>query len=90
MTKMAAPYTGATVEVAPSRVAARLAEGYRLLEGWEPEPEPVEPEEEPELPEPPDMGSTIPEIRAYARAVGARLPSKGTKTDLLSALGLGE
>lgn len=85
--RMAAPYTGIVHTVDESRVAARLANGYRLIGDLpereaEPEPEPKEP-----IGETPTAQSTIAEIRAYAKANGIDLP-KGNKKALLEALGV--
>lgn len=89
MARMAAPYTGVVYEVAPEKVAARLASGFRLIEGEPQEPpEPEQEDEQPaELPPAPTRESTIAEIRAYAKAAGIDLP-KGSKAKLLAALGV--
>ena len=99
MARMREPYTGTVFEVAPSKVAARLARGYVLLEDFEP-PVEVADEPEPELPEPepdhenapadapkPTAESTIAEIRAWAKANGVALPKRGNKAQLLAAIG---
>ena len=100
MARMAAPYTCVVYEVAPEKVAARLASGFRLIEGEQPaQPAPAhaatakpaqsQADEAPaELPPAPTRESTIAEIRAYAKAAGIDLP-KGSKAKLLAALGVG-
>lgn len=96
MARMREPYTGTVFEVAPSKVAARLASGWALLDGDAPEPTAEVAEAEPaqgqaaEAPEPsdrPTAESTIAEIRAWAKANGVALPKKGNKAALLSAIG---
>lgn len=85
--RMAAPYTGIVHTVDESRVAARLATGYRLIDDLpERDPEP-EPEQDWPIGEAPTAQSTIAEIRAYAKANGIDLP-KGNKAQLLEALGV--
>ena len=88
MIRMAAPYTGIVHDVDETKVAARLAAGYRPID---PVPEPKEGEGEREqpkvLPPLPTADSTIAEIRAYAKAAGIDLP-KGNKASLLEALGV--
>lgn len=87
MARMAAPFTGVVYEVAPEKVAARLASGFRLIDTI-PEKPRMEAAEEPiELPPLPSRDSTIAEIRAYAAAAGIDLP-KGSKAKLLAALGV--
>lgn len=96
MVRMAAPFTGAVHDVAPSKVAARIVQGYTLLdEGFRPEPE-EEPEtqadkaEERDEPETqadaPNAESTIAEIRLWAKGRGIELPKKGNKAQLLEAI----
>lgn len=96
MVRMAAPFTGAVHDVAPSKVAARIVQGYTLLdEGFRPEPE-EEPEtqadeaEERDEPEThadaPNAESTIAEIRLWAKRRGIELPKKGNKAHLLEAI----
>lgn len=96
MVRMAAPFTGAVHDVAPSKVAARIVQGYTLLdEGFLPEPE-EEPEtqadeaEERDEPETqadaPNAESTIAEIRLWAKGRGIELPKKGNKAQLLEAI----
>lgn len=96
MVRMAAPFTGAVHDVAPSKVAARIGQGYTLLdEGFRPEPE-EEPEtqadeaEERDEPETqadaPNAESTIAEIRLWAKGRGIELPKKGNKAHLLKAI----
>ena len=96
MVWMAAPFTGAVHDVAPSKVAARIVQGYTLLdEGFRPEPE-EEPEtqadEAEERYEPetqadaPNAESTIAEIRLWAKGRGIELPKKGNKAQLLEAI----
>lgn len=96
MVRMAAPFTGAVHDVAPSKVAARIVQGYTLLdEGFRPEPE-EEPEtqadeaEERDEPEThadaPNAESTIAEIRLWAKRRGIELPKKGNKAQLLEAI----
>lgn len=96
MTRMREPYTGTVFEVAPSKVAARLASGWALLDGDAPEPTAEVAEAEPtqgqaaEAPEPtgrPTAESTIAEIRAWAKVNGVALPKKGNKSQLLAAIG---
>lgn len=89
MIRMAAPYTGIVHSVDETKVAARLAAGYRLIDGEPPAPpEPYGADEQPaELPPAPTRESTIAEIRAYAAAAGIDLP-KGSKAKLLAALGV--
>ena len=96
MARMREPYTGTVFEVAPSKVAARLASGWSLLDGEAPEPtaevaeaEPT-PEQPTEAPEPtdrPTADSTIAEIRAWAKEHGVALLKKGNKAQLLAAIG---
>ena len=87
MIRMAAPYTGIVHLVDETKVAARLAAGYRLIDPM-PEKHETEAAEEPiELPPLPSRDSTIAEIRAYAKAAGIDLP-KGNKAQLLEALGV--
>lgn len=97
MPRMRAPYTGVVFDVQPENVEKRLARGFALLEPYEqpePEPEPEEPEtaHEPETEAPapaalkPTADSTIAEIRAWAKANGVELPSKGNKAALLAAI----
>ena len=83
MVRMAAPFTGAVHDVAPSKVAARIVQGYTLLdEGFRPEPE-----EEPETQaDAPNAESTIAEIRLWAKGRGIELPKKGNKAQLLEAI----
>lgn len=96
MVRMAAPFTGAVHDVAPSKVAARIVQGYTLLdEGFRPKPE-DEPEtqadeaEERDEPETqadaPNAESTIAEIRLWAKGRGIELPKKGNKAQLLEAI----
>lgn len=96
MVRMAAPFTGAVHDVAPSKVAARIVQGYTLLDdGFRPEPE-EEPEtqadEAEERDEPktqadaPNAESTIAEIRLWAKGRGIELPKKGNKAQLLEAI----
>ena len=96
MVRMAAPFTGAVHDVATSKVAARIVQGYTLLdEGFRPEPE-EEPEtqadeaEERDEPETqadaPNAESTIAEIRLWAKGRGIELPKKGNKAQLLEAI----
>lgn len=96
MVRMAAPFTGAVHDVAPSKVAARIVQGYTLLdEGFRPEPK-EEPEtqadeaEERDEPETqadaPNAESTIAEIRLWAKGRGIELPKKGNKAQLLEAI----
>lgn len=96
MVRMAAPFTGAVHDVAPSKVAARIVQGYTLLdEGYRPEPE-EEPEtqadaaegrDEPETQaDAPNAESTIAEIRLWAKGRGIELPKKGNKAQLLEAI----
>lgn len=96
MARMREPYTGTVFEVAPSKVAARLASGWAMLDGDAPEPTAEVAEAEPtqgqaaEAPEPsdrPTADSTIAEIRAWAKANGVELPKKGNKAALLAAIG---
>lgn len=96
MARMREPYTGTVFEVAPSKVAARLASGWALLDGDAPEPTAEVAEAEPtqgqaaEAPEPsdrPTADSTIAEIRAWAKANGVALPKRGNKAALLAAIG---
>lgn len=96
MVRMAAPFTGAVHDVAPSKVAARIGQGYTLLdEGFRPEPEeepemqadaaegPAEPETHADAP---NAESTIAEIRLWAKRRGIELPKKGNKAQLLEAI----
>lgn len=86
MARMAAPYTGVIHEVAPSRVAARLAAGFRLIDVEVPaEPAVEEPEPEP-VGEAPTAESTIAEIKSWAKANGVDLPAKANKAALLAAI----
>lgn len=100
MVRMAAPFTGAVHDVAPSKVAARIVQGYTLLdEGFRPEPE-EEPETQADAAEGRDEGpaepethadapnaeSTIAEIRLWAKGRGIELPKKGNKAQLLEAI----
>lgn len=96
MARMREPYTGTVFEVAPSKVAARLASGWALLDDDAPEPtaevaeaEPTreQPAEAPEATGKPTAESTIAEIRAWAKANGVALPKKGNKAALLAAIG---
>ena len=87
MIRMAAPYTGIVHSVDETKVAARLAAGYRLIDTIPEKPEQEAAEEPIELPPLPSRDSTIAEIRAYAKAAGIDLP-KGNKADLLEALGV--
>ena len=87
MIRMAAPYTGIVHSVDDSKVAARLAAGYRLIDTMPEKTKKEEAEELAELPPLPSRDSTIAEIRAYAKAAGIDLP-KGNKADLLEALGV--
>ena len=87
MIRMAAPYTGIVHHVDETKVAARLAAGYRPIDHAPEEPEQEAAEEPIELPPLPSRDSTIAEIRAYAKAAGIDLP-KGNKADLLEALGV--
>ena len=93
MARMREPYTGTVFEVAPSKVAARLASGWSLLDGDAPEPtveiagtEPTQGQTA-EPTDRPAADSTIAEIRAWAKANGVALPKKGNKAALLSAIG---
>lgn len=96
MIRMAAPYTGIVHHVDETKVAARIGQGYTLLdEGYRPEPE-EEPEtqadaaEERDEPEThadaPNAESTIAEIRLWAKRRGIELPKKGNKAQLLAAI----
>ncbi len=90
MVRMAAPFTGAVHDVAPSKVAARIVQGYTLLdEGFRPEPE-EEPETQADEPktqaDAPNAESTIAEIRLWAKGRGIELPKKGNKAQLLEAI----
>ena len=87
MIRMAAPYTGIVHSVDDSKVAARLAAGYRLIDRMPENPEQEAAEEPKDLPPLPTADSTIAEIRAYAKTAGSDLP-KGNKADLLEALGV--
>ena len=94
MARMREPYTGTVFEVAPGKVSARLASGWALLDGDEPEPteevadaEPEQPAEAPEPTDRPTADSTIAEIRAWAKANGVELPKRGNKAQLLAAIG---
>lgn len=96
MARMREPYTGTVFKVATSKVAARLASGWSLLDGDAPKPTAEVAEAEPtqeqtaETPEPtdrPTAESTIAEIRAWAKAHGVTLPKKGNKAALLAAFG---
>ena len=99
MARMREPYTGTVFEVAPGKVSARLASGWSLLDGDEPEPtaEAAEAEKAQEQPAEtpaadadapkPTVDSTIAEIRAWAKANGVALPKKGNKAALLAAIG---
>lgn len=96
MARMREPYTGTVFEVAPGKVSARLASGWSLIGGDEPEPTEevadAEPEQPTEAPEPtdepkPTAESTIAEIRAWAKANGVALPKRGNKAQLLAAIG---
>ena len=87
MIRMAAPYTGIVHSVDDSKVAARLAAGYRLIDTMPEKPEQEAAEEPKDLPPLPTADSTIAEIRAYAKAEGIDLP-KGNKAALLEALGV--
>lgn len=96
MVRMAAPFTGAVHDVAPSKVAARIVQGYTLLdEGFRPEPEEepktqadeAEERDEPETQaDAPNAESTIAEIRLWAKGRGIKLPKKGNKAQLLEAI----
>lgn len=88
MTRMVAPYTGVIHEVDDAKVAARLANGFRLIDAYD-EQEPVgEDADDPvDPPDKPTRDSTIQEIRAYAKAAGIALP-KGNKSALLESLGV--
>lgn len=83
MARMREPYTGTVFEVAPGKVSARLASGWALLDGDEPE----QPAETPEPTDRPTAESTIAEIRAWAKANGVELPKRGNKAQLLAAIG---
>lgn len=85
--RMAAPYTGIVHTVDESRVAARLANGYRLVDDLPERDLEPEPDQDGSIGETPTAQSTIAEIRAYARANGIELP-KGNKKALLEALGV--
>ena len=99
MARMREPYTGTIFEVAPGKVSARLASGWALLGGDEPEPtaEAAEAEKAQEQPAEtpvattdapkPTAESTIAEIRAWAKANGVTLPKRGNKAALLAAIG---
>lgn len=87
MIRMAAPFTGIVHLVDDSKVEARLAAGYRLIDSMPEKPKTEAAEEPIELPPPPSHDSTIAEIRAYAKAAGIDLP-KGSKAKLLAALGV--
>ena len=87
MIRMAAPYTGIVHSVDETKVAARLAAGYRLIDPVPDEPKQEAAEEPDDLPPLPTADSTIAEIRAYAKQVGVDLP-KGNKAQLLEALGV--
>lgn len=87
MIRMAAPYTGIVHSVDETKVAARLAAGYRPIDPAPEKPRKEAAEEPIELPPLPSRDSTIAEIRAYAKAAGIDLP-KGNKADLLGALGV--
>ena len=98
MPMMREPFTGGVFDVPASKVAKYLGRGYALLDG-EPEPASVdeaegdheqEPAETPvaKTDEPkPNAGSTIAEIRAWAKANGVTLPKRGNKAQLLAAIG---
>ena len=91
MPLMRSRWSGRVVTVAPEHVADRLALGYSVIDGTEP-PEPEQVEEPEGGPEPvesdplPDDGSTISEIRAYAKAHGIELPRRASKAELLALL----
>lgn len=87
MIRMAEPYSGIVHLVDDSKVAARLAAGYRLIDTMPEEPEQEAAEEPKDLPPLPTADSTIAEIRAYAKQAGIDLP-KGNKAQLLEALGV--
>ena len=87
MIRMAAPYTGIVHSVDDSKVEARLAAGYRMIDTMPEKPEREAAEEPIELPPLPSRDSTIAEIRAYAKTAGIDLP-KGNKAQLLEALGV--
>ena len=87
MIRMAAPYTGIVHDVDETKVAARLAAGYRQIDPVPEEHEQEAAEEPKDLPPLPTADSTIAEIRAYAKAAGIDLP-KGNKASLLEALGV--
>lgn len=87
MIRMAAPYTGIIHSVDDSKVAARLAAGYRPIDPAPEGPEQEAAEEPKDLPPLPTADSTIAEIRSYAKQAGIDLP-KGNKAQLLKALGV--
>ena len=87
MIRMAAPYTGIVHDVDETKVAARLAAGYRPIDPVPEEPKAEAAEEPKDLPPLPTADSTIAEIRAYAKAAGIDLP-KGNKASLLESLGV--
>lgn len=103
MAMMREPYTGTVFEVAPSKVTARLASGWALLDGDAPasvheaaeaEQEPVHEAAEAERADvasgptdKPTASSTIAEIRAWAKSRDVELPKNGNKAALLAAIG---
>ena len=96
MIRMREPYTGVIFEVAPSKVAARLASGWSLIDGEiaptaiedaDADPKPEQRSEDAKADEPkPGADSTIAEIRAWAKANGVELPKKGNKAAMLAAI----
>lgn len=87
MIRMAAPYTGIVHHVDESRMAARLAAGYRPIDPVPEAEPPDEREERPDLPPRPTADSTIAEIKAWAKAAGMDLPRKANKAEMLDAIG---
>lgn len=100
MARMLERYTGTVFEVADGDVEKRLAQGY-VLEGEREPAEPEqdaeieqdveiwqmgEPEQEPDDEPKPTDGSTIAEIRAYAKRHGIELPKGGKKAELLALI----
>lgn len=92
MAVMLSPFTGTRFTVRDENVVKRIELGYRLVEGGNAEPCMADDaadacsDDLPEAPKIPDEGSTIAEIREYAKAVGVKLPRSGSKADLLAAL----
>lgn len=92
MAVMLSPFTGTRFTVRDENVGKRIELGYRLVEGGDARPcteddaADICADDVPEAPKMPDEGSTIAEIREYAKAVGVKLPRSGSKADLLAAL----